>query len=62
MSGNVLPFFLSVLLWATHLAFGSIWKKPVFMVLGQSEGLAATLAIDTNSSVQDAPYALLRNE
>ncbi|WP_439481374.1 FAD-dependent oxidoreductase [Cyclobacterium plantarum] len=51
-----------VCLSASHIAFGSIRMEPVFMVLGQSAGMAASLAIDANSSVQDVPYGLLRNE
>ena len=34
--------------------------EPVFMVLGQSAATAASMAIDTNSSVHDVPYAKLR--
>lgn len=48
----IVPVCLS----ATHIAFGSIRMEPVFMVLGQSAATTASLAIDTNSSVQDVPY------
>jgi hypothetical protein len=34
--------------------------EPVFMVLGQSAALAASLAIDKNLAVQDVPYQHLR--
>jgi hypothetical protein len=30
--------------------------EPVFMVLGQSAAIAASIAIDKNYSVQDIPY------
>ena len=42
-----------VCLSASHIAFGSIRMEPVFMVLGQSAAMAASLAIDRNSSVQE---------
>ena len=45
---------------STHIAFGSIRMEPVFMILGQSAATAASLAIDGDSSVQDLPYAKLR--
>lgn len=45
---------------ATHIAFGSIRMEPVFMVLGQSAATAASLAIDTRSSVQDISYEDLK--
>lgn len=52
----IVPICLS----ATHIAFGSIRMEPVFMVLGQSAALAASLAIDKNLAVQDVPYQDLR--
>jgi len=45
---------------ADVIAYGSIRMEPVFMVLGQSAATAAVMAIDANSSVQDVPYARLR--
>lgn len=41
---------------ASHIAFGSIRMEPVFMVLGQSAATAASLAIDSNTAVQDVDY------
>ncbi len=45
---------------ATHIAFGSIRMEPVFMVLGQSAAVAASLAIEGNTAVQQVPYPKLR--
>jgi hypothetical protein len=45
---------------ASHIAYGSIRMEPVFMILGQSLGTAAAMAIDADSSVQDVPYDKLR--
>lgn len=47
---------------STHIAFGSIRMEPVFMVLGQSAAIAASLAIDGKVSVQDVDYQQLRTE
>jgi hypothetical protein len=52
----LVPWALS----ATHIAFGSIRMEPVFMVLGQSAGTAACLAIDDGTSVQAVPYDKLQ--
>jgi hypothetical protein len=45
---------------ASHIAYGSARMEPVFMVLGQSSALAATIAIRRNVAMQDVPYAELR--
>jgi hypothetical protein len=45
-----------VCLSATHIAFGSIRMEPVFMVLGQSAAIAASLSIDKNTAVQKLNY------
>ena len=49
-----------VALSATHIAFGSIRMEPVFMVLGQSAAIAASLAIDNEQTVQEIPYEKLK--
>ena len=41
---------------SSHIAFGSIRMEPVFMILGQSAAVAASIAIDDNLAVQDVPY------
>jgi hypothetical protein len=52
--------FVPVCLSASHIAFGSIRMEPVFMVLGQSAAIAASLAIDNSTAVQDVPYVTLK--
>lgn len=52
----LVPWALS----ASHIAFGSIRMEPVFMILGQSSGTAASLAIDADCAVQEVPYDKLR--
>ena len=49
-----------VCLSASHIAYGSIRMEPVFMILGQSAATAAVLALDHQVTVQDVPYAILR--
>ncbi len=57
-SNLLVPVCLS----ATHIAFGSIRMEPVFMVLGQSSAVIASLAIDEDKTVQEIPYNKLRKE
>jgi hypothetical protein len=45
---------------STHVAYGSIRMEPVFMILGQSAGTAAAMAIDEGVPVQDVEYEKLR--
>jgi len=49
-----------VCLSASHVAYGSIRMEPVFMILGQSAGAAAALAIDEGIAVQDLGYGKLK--
>jgi hypothetical protein len=49
-----------VCLSASHIAYGSIRMEPVYMILGQSAGTAAALAIDGKTSVGKVDYAKLR--
>lgn len=46
---------------SSHIAFGSIRMEPVFMILGQSAGALAVLAIDQQADVQQVPYEALRD-
>ena len=45
---------------ASHIAFASVRMEPVYMILGQSAGAAACLAIDESCPVQDVPYSKLK--
>ena len=55
-SNLLVPLCLS----ASHVAYGSIRMEPVFMILGQSAGTAAAMAIDGDVAVQDVDYVKLK--
>jgi hypothetical protein len=55
-SNLLVPVCLS----ASHIAYGSIRMEPVFMVLGQSAAIAASMAIDRRTPVQGVDYYSLR--
>lgn len=57
-SNLIVPVCIS----ATHIAFGSLRMEPVFMILGQSAAIAASVAIDLKKSVQDISYDVLREK
>jgi hypothetical protein len=48
-----------VCLSASHIAMTSIRMEPVWMILGESAGVAASMAVKSGSAVQDVPYAEL---
>jgi hypothetical protein len=51
-----------VCLSASHIAYGSIRMEPVFMVLGQSVAVAASMAIDANVPVQRVDVTALQKK
>ncbi len=57
-SNLLVPVCLS----SSHVAYGSIRMEPVFMILGQSAGTAAVLAIDEGVAVQDIDYPKLKKK
>lgn len=65
--GSILPkkdectnLLVPVCVSSSHIAFGSIRMEPVFMVLGQSAGWAAVLALNHDGVVQNVDYELLK--
>lgn len=57
-SNLLVPICLS----ASHIAFGSIRMEPVFMVLGQSSAVIASLAIEEDKAVQELAYNKVREK
>ena len=47
---------------ASHIAFTSLRMEPVWMILGESAGVAASMAADNEIAVQDVPYKKLRQK
>mgnify|MGYP001025855889 CR=1 FL=1 len=47
---------------SSYVAYGAIRILPTFMVLGQSAGCAAAIAIDQQSAVQEIDYTSLQNQ
>lgn len=58
--GDCVNLLVPTVISSTHVAFGSMRMEPVFMILGQSAGAAASLAIDASIPVQDVDYSKLR--
>jgi hypothetical protein len=58
--GQCSNLLVPVSLSSSHIAYGSIRMEPVFMILGQAAGTAASLAIDAGTAVQDVNYPALR--
>jgi arylsulfatase A len=51
-----------VCLSASHIAFTSVRMEPVWMILGESAGVAAAMAVDADIPVQEVPYNKLRKK
>jgi hypothetical protein len=47
---------------ASHVAYGTIRMEPVYMILGQASGVAAVLAVDGKSAVQDVVVSRLQDK
>ncbi|SFA75956.1 FAD dependent oxidoreductase [Lentibacillus halodurans] len=62
MSEECTNLLVPVCLSSSHIAYGSIRMEPVFMILGQSAGAAASLAHKDNTTVQDIEYQTLKRE
>lgn len=61
--GSILPkkdecknLIVPVAVSSSHIAFGSIRMEPVFMILGQSAGIVAVLALKNNEQVHNLKY------
>lgn len=46
----------------SHIAFGSIRMEPVFMILGQSAGTIASMALNKRKSIHNLTYSEIREK
>ncbi len=60
--GECENLFSTICLGASHVAHGSIRMEPVLMAISQSAAIAAGMAIDHKTSVQDVAYSALREK
>lgn len=47
---------------SSHIAFGSIRMEPVFMILGQSAGIVAVLAIEEKTGINELSYEKIKEK
>jgi len=47
---------------SSHIAFGSIRMEPVFMILGQSAGTVAAMAVENGKSIYDIPFEEIKSK
>jgi hypothetical protein len=67
--GSILPkkeecrnLLVPVCVSSSHIAFGSIRMEPVFMILGQTAGTVAAMAIEENKSIYDLSYEEIKSK
>ena len=67
--GTIIPkkeectnLLVPVALSSSHIAYGSIRMEPVFMILGQSAGTVASLALESNKEINDLSYKMIRTK
>lgn len=60
--GECVNLFVPVCCSASHIAMTSIRMEPVWMVLGESAGIAAAMAVSRSIPVQDVAYPELRRK
>lgn len=67
--GTIIPkkeecrnLLVPVALSSSHIAYGSIRMEPVFMILGQSAGTVASLALESNKEINEMPYKVIRKK
>ncbi len=60
--GECANLFVPVSISSSHIAFGSARMEPVFMVLGESCGIAAAMCLDEQCASQDLAYDALQPE
>jgi hypothetical protein len=61
--GSILPqekecknLLVPVAVSSSHIAFGSIRMEPVFMIIGQSAGIIASMSIESGKDIHELDY------
>ena len=67
--GSIIPkrdecsnLLIPVCVSCSHIAFGSIRMEPVFMILGQSAGTVASLALKNKKNIHDLTYDEIKTQ
>lgn len=60
--GDISNLLVPVCFSASHIAYGSARMEPVFIALGESVAIAASLCLDEECSVEELPYDHLQPE
>ncbi|MBK9388750.1 MAG: FAD-dependent oxidoreductase [Bacteroidetes bacterium] len=67
--GSILPkkeecsnLLVSICVSSSHIAYGSIRMEPVFMILGQSAGTVAAMALEKKKAIHDLTYEEIREK
>ena len=67
--GTIMPkelewkkLFVTAVVSSSHIAFGSIRMEPVFMILRQSAGIMAGMALENDDSIQDLSNEMIKPE
>jgi hypothetical protein len=67
--GTIMPhredcnnLLVTVCVSSSHIALGSVRMEPVFMILGQSAGTIASMAIDKGINIHDLSYPEIKTE
>ena len=67
--GSIIPkgdecsnLLIPVCVSCSHIAFGSIRMEPVFMILGQSAGTVASLALKSKKNIHDLTYDEIKKQ
>jgi hypothetical protein len=47
---------------SSHIAFGSIRMEPVFMILGQSAGIVAVMALENKNPIHNLTYDKIKEK
>lgn len=62
LKGECSNLIVPVCVSSSHIAFGSVRMEPVFMILGQSAGTVASLAVINRKNIHDLTYDEIKKQ